>query len=102
MTRLGETASRLVQGKATSKPFLEFFSLFALVSPLPLCVCYGRGGIFFFGGMAASIVGGERSHYALTLEAYRSNAEGEGGHTDAVTTLRCSAASSSQKAKKEG
>lgn len=47
-------------------------------------------------------MGGERSHYALTLEAYRSSAEGEGGHTDAVTTLRCSAASSSQKAKKEG
>lgn len=45
VTRLGETASRLARWKATSKPFLEFFSLFALISPLPLCLHSATGEV---------------------------------------------------------
>lgn len=50
VTRLGEAASRLAWWKATSKPFLEFFSLFALVSPLPRCLHSATGEVGFFFG----------------------------------------------------
>lgn len=54
VTRLGETASRLALWKATSKPFLEFFSLFLRSFSLSLSVSatveVGRGGGVFWDG----------------------------------------------------